>query len=952
MKLFGSIKELVSTVFRKDTYEVTLRPNQSTTYTAARDIQLPAKDGNAVLVSSGDIVNNDINASAAIAYSKLALSNSIVNADVSSTAAIDASKIGGGLVSNTEFSYLDGVTSSLQTQINSKQATITGAATTITSADLTASKALQSDASGKVSVSTVTSTELGYVSGVTSAIQTQLGNKASSGANSDITSLSGLTTPLSSGQGGTGINNGGTLTYGANNISLTTSGATSLTLPTTGTVTTTSNKLSAFASTSSSELAGVISDETGSGSLVFGTSPTLSSPQVNSSLVVQQIATPSNPSAGFDKLYTKSDGILYKLDSAGNEVAVGSGAGGSGEINTVTNPSAATDTTGWAAGTSHSVSKDTSNSPLNPVVPTSFGISSSAAVTLGAQTSTSGVYDAITMPSGLQNRKLKVEFFFTTPASSSGTWAVAVYQGSTKVALSTDSSGDTILPAGVTGGKFTAYFDTISAASYSVNLVQRTRSLSNALYITNVVCGPGIQPQGAVVGEWVTFTGSITDSTGANIKSASPTQDSGRYRRVGTSMEIEYTYRHAATAGSAGTGTYRFNLPSGFTFNSSDLPPGTPNFGTVVGNGQANSAGGATDKQSLYAWVPVGATNYISLTATGGAQFDLSSTGFSFASTFRELSYRTSVPIAEWSGSGTVQLAQNDVEYASNDGTNNIYGPAGAAMPTTTTTSVGRTVTFQTPIQQGDIITVEWLNSLSGQWLPNVTAARVLPRQWDTYNPASDLGWGEVRQTSSTQVEVQFRRYRTGTTNWAGSTDGYWRVRKSSAGAAVGFGIVRPGVSSGLVSASGLTGNTTGNAIASGFVGEKITGTRRTLSTVGLAYATGSTSCITLNKGVYLMFVKGDWAGNNTASIIGFGVSSTPTTRTPVDSIFGESSPGSYNGAVAANAVTTTVDSSIYLAPPFYLVVSADSTQYYPTVYAEDQTGLSVGVNMAAVRIA
>jgi hypothetical protein len=273
-------------------------------------------------------------------------------------------------------------------------------------------------------------------------------------------------------------------------------------------------------------------------------------------------------------------------------------------------------------------------------------------------------------------------------------------------------------------------------------------------------------------------------------------------------------------------------------------------------------------------------------------------------------------------------------------------------MPTTTTTSVGRTVTFQTPIQQGDIITVEWLNSLSGQWLPNVTAARVLPRQWDTYNPASDLGWGEVRQTSSTQVEVQFRRYRTGTTNWAGSTDGYWRVRKSSAGAAVGFGIVRPGVSSGLVSASGLTGNTTGNAIASGFVGEKITGTRRTLSTVGLAYATGSTSCITLNKGVYLMFVKGDWAGNNTASIIGFGVSSTPTTRTPVDSIFGESSPGSYNGAVAANAVTTTVDSSIYLAPPFYLVVSADSTQYYPTVYAEDQTGLSVGVNMAAVRIA
>jgi hypothetical protein len=42
----------------------------------------------------------------------------------------------------------------------------------------TASRALQTDGSGLVSTSTVTSTELGYVSGVTSAIQTQLGTKA------------------------------------------------------------------------------------------------------------------------------------------------------------------------------------------------------------------------------------------------------------------------------------------------------------------------------------------------------------------------------------------------------------------------------------------------------------------------------------------------------------------------------------------------------------------------------------------------------------------------------------------------------------------------------------------------------------------------------------------------------------------------------------------------------
>ena len=101
----------------------------------------------------------------------------ITNAKISASAAIDVSKIGGGAVSNLEFSYLDGVTSAIQTQIDAKQATITGGATTITSSDLTASRALASSASGKVAVTTVTSTELGYVSGVTSAIQTQLDAK-------------------------------------------------------------------------------------------------------------------------------------------------------------------------------------------------------------------------------------------------------------------------------------------------------------------------------------------------------------------------------------------------------------------------------------------------------------------------------------------------------------------------------------------------------------------------------------------------------------------------------------------------------------------------------------------------------------------------------------------------------------------------------------------------------
>jgi len=65
----------------------------------------------------------------------------------------------------------------LQSALDGKQATITGAATTIDDTDLTASRALVSDGSGKVAVSDVTSTELGYLDGVTSAVQTQVDSK-------------------------------------------------------------------------------------------------------------------------------------------------------------------------------------------------------------------------------------------------------------------------------------------------------------------------------------------------------------------------------------------------------------------------------------------------------------------------------------------------------------------------------------------------------------------------------------------------------------------------------------------------------------------------------------------------------------------------------------------------------------------------------------------------------
>ena len=71
---------------------------------------------------------------------------------------------------------LNNINTSLQNKVGLSD--LSGAISTVKTSDLTANRALISNGSGKIAVSSVTSTQLGYVSGVTSAIQTQLNNKA------------------------------------------------------------------------------------------------------------------------------------------------------------------------------------------------------------------------------------------------------------------------------------------------------------------------------------------------------------------------------------------------------------------------------------------------------------------------------------------------------------------------------------------------------------------------------------------------------------------------------------------------------------------------------------------------------------------------------------------------------------------------------------------------------
>ncbi len=139
---------------------------------------------------------------------------------------------------------------------------------------------LLTNASGGGTVTSVSVTTANGVSGTVATATTTPAISITLGAITP-TSVNGLT--ITSSTGTLTITNGKTLSI-SNTLTFTGTDSSSVAFGTGGTVAYVANKLSVFAATTSAELAGVISDETGSGALVFGTSPALTTPKVTTSI--------------------------------------------------------------------------------------------------------------------------------------------------------------------------------------------------------------------------------------------------------------------------------------------------------------------------------------------------------------------------------------------------------------------------------------------------------------------------------------------------------------------------------------------------------------------------------------------------------------------------------------------------------------------------------------------
>lgn len=352
-----------------------------------------------------------------------------------------------------------------------------------------------------------------------------------------------------------------------------------------------------------------------------------------------------------------------------------------------------------------------------------------------------------------------------------------------------------------------------------------------------------------------------------------PTSVSVLWRRVGDNIQVTGNF----TSGTPTSATATISLPSGLNLDSTKIngPGQTKILGFVMRANStstpfpANTRGPFVITESKNSSTSKVYLSFIANTLAGGA-FEVAA-GTNILTSGELLTFEFNAPISQWAGSGTTTLATRAVEeYASNSSTSTsgnstafAYGPSGSPIRSYTSGANvvhSYTVRFQSQILSTDSLILE-VSQDRVVWvkIPHYAQSGGQTINEFGHTTTSYYGMG-IRHDigSTTDISVVFGGSGTNSNldAWSAFTNYFWRVRKVSSGAQVGY----------PVSARNIVGDTSGSVVPVGMLGELVTGS----ITVG-----GITSAAVENRGS-ITLSPGIWDIEAVASYIP-GAGNTPT---------------------------------------------------------------------------
>lgn len=343
-----------------------------------------------------------------------------------------------------------------------------------------------------------------------------------------------------------------------------------------------------------------------------------------------------------------------------------------------------------------------------------------------------------------------------------------------------------------------------------------------------------------------------------------PTAISALWRRIGDSIEVSCNF----TSGTPTSAVATVSLPSGLNLDASKI--NGPGQSKILGIAmRANSVSTPFPASTRGPWIvtdsKIVSTSKIYFTFlanTASASVFEVATGSSMISSGEQLTLEFRAPISQWS-SGVTTLADRALEeYAFNtststntsDSTSFGYGPSGAQIQNITA-GLTRRVRFQTAIQATDkfclevsINRVNW-QDVSYRFGDNATSDIVqLTRQLST-----TYGIGYIVPVNSTDIDITFGQYAEPSSATYGSAgrawsvgagSWYWRIRKVSSGAQLGYPI----------STKNIVGAADGVAPVTGMLGERVTWSVQPITqSVTVSETDWTNSSITLGVGTWLL---------------------------------------------------------------------------------------------------